>query len=276
MLTVPNATLKSIAVTPANPAIVFSTQQPFTATGTFSDSSTLDITSSVTWLSSDLTKILITPTGLATGVGTTAAGQSVTITATKNSVTGRSSATVILPSAVSIAITPGTTKLAQHTGRRYTATATLANGDTLNVTNLSSWSSSDATIATVGSSTGVVQAEAVTNPDNPVTITVSYTDATQHTVTQNIALDVTNATVQTITVTPSQASIPVGIQKSFDATGAFSDGTTQDIATNVTWSSSLGSVASITASGVAMSLSEGTTNIAAVFEGVTGVRRSLR
>src|SRR5215469_15489261 len=42
-LTVPNATLKSIAVTPADPAIVFSTQQPFTATGTFSDGSTLDI-----------------------------------------------------------------------------------------------------------------------------------------------------------------------------------------------------------------------------------------
>jgi hypothetical protein len=99
---------------------------------------------------------------------------------------------------------------------------------------------------------------------------VSYTDATQHTVTQNIALDVTNATLQTIIVTPSQASIPVGIQEFFDATGAFSDGTTQDIGTNVTWSSSSPSVVSVNSSGVAMSLTEGTTNITAVFEGVTG------
>jgi hypothetical protein len=273
-LRVTNATLRSIAVTPANPAIVFSTQQPFAATGTFSDGSTLDITSSVTWSSSDLTKILITPTGLATGVGTTTAGQSVTITATKNSVTGSTTATVILPSVVSIAITPGTTKLAQNTSRQYTATATLANGGTLNVSNLSSWSSSDATIATVGSSTGVVQAKAVTSPDNLITISVSYTDATQHTVTQSIALDVTDATVQTITVTPSQASIPVGIEESFDATGTFSDGTTQDIAANVTWSSSFPDKVSINSSGVAMSLSEGIvvapTNITAVFEGVMG------
>ena len=69
-----NSTLSSIAVTP-NPATslkVGSTEQ-FTATGTYSDNSTANITSSATWASSDNTKATILAGGLATGVavGTT-------------------------------------------------------------------------------------------------------------------------------------------------------------------------------------------------------------
>jgi len=61
--------LSSIAVTPASPAdlAVGSTQQ-FTATGTYSDGSVADITSQVTWASSDPAIASISPTGLATGV----------------------------------------------------------------------------------------------------------------------------------------------------------------------------------------------------------------
>ena len=51
VLTVTAATLVSIAVTPANPSIAKGTTQQFTATGTYSDSSTANITSSVTWSS---------------------------------------------------------------------------------------------------------------------------------------------------------------------------------------------------------------------------------
>ena len=49
VLTVTAATLQSIAVTPANPSIAKGPTQQFTATGTYSDSSTQNLTSQVTW-----------------------------------------------------------------------------------------------------------------------------------------------------------------------------------------------------------------------------------
>src|SRR5450631_2846279 len=53
-LTVSAATLVSIAVTPPNPSIVLGLVQQFSATGTFSDSTVLDLTASAVWSSSDL------------------------------------------------------------------------------------------------------------------------------------------------------------------------------------------------------------------------------
>ena len=59
----------TIAVTPASPAnlAVGSTQQ-FTATGTYSDGSNANISSLVTWASSNTTVATISSAGLATGV----------------------------------------------------------------------------------------------------------------------------------------------------------------------------------------------------------------
>src|SRR6185437_995531 len=45
------ATLQSIAVTPANPSAPKGTTEQFTATGTFSDNTTANLTSQVTWAS---------------------------------------------------------------------------------------------------------------------------------------------------------------------------------------------------------------------------------
>ena len=45
----PAATLTSIAVTPANATLTVGAAQPYTATGTYSDSGTHDLTSQVTW-----------------------------------------------------------------------------------------------------------------------------------------------------------------------------------------------------------------------------------
>ena len=63
------ATLTSIAVTPANPTIQTGTTRQFTATGTYSNTTkTQDITSQVTWASSNTAVATIDGSGLATGV----------------------------------------------------------------------------------------------------------------------------------------------------------------------------------------------------------------
>ena len=64
----PPPTLTSIAVTPNNPTISTGATQQFTATGTYSDSSTQNITSQVSWNSSTPAVATINASGLASGV----------------------------------------------------------------------------------------------------------------------------------------------------------------------------------------------------------------
>ncbi len=261
-LTVTSATLQSITVTPVAQQIVYQTQQQFTATGNFSDGSHSDITSSVTWSSSDTTKITIIPTGLATGVGTTSSP--VTITATKSPASpGTTTATVIPPNVQSITITPGTTNLAAGTSRQYTATAYLANGSSFNVTNQATWSSSAPNVASVGTNTGLVKASA--SNFGPAVISATYSG-----VTQNITLSINNVTVNSITVTPSAPTMPAGVLQHFNATAVFSDMSVQDISQNVTWNSATPTVATISAFGIATSVAPGTSSITATFGGQTG------
>ena len=75
--------LTSIEVTPETASIVIDSTQQFTATGTYSDDSTADLTESVTWTSSNPDVAIITASGLATGVSK----GTVTITAASNGVT---------------------------------------------------------------------------------------------------------------------------------------------------------------------------------------------
>src|SRR6266436_6096857 len=62
----PPPTLSSLKVTPANASVTEGSQQQFTATGTFSDASTQDVTKSVRWSSSDNSIVTIDSAGLAT------------------------------------------------------------------------------------------------------------------------------------------------------------------------------------------------------------------
>ncbi|HWR36091.1 MAG TPA: Ig-like domain-containing protein [Clostridia bacterium] len=86
------STLQSIQITPNNPAIGVSATQQFTATGTFQDNSTQNISTLVTWSSSDTAIATISSSGLATAVAT---GTS-TITATASNASGQVTGTVTL------------------------------------------------------------------------------------------------------------------------------------------------------------------------------------
>src|SRR5437773_1498335 len=63
-LTAKNATLVSIGVTPANPNLPQGLTRQFTATGTYSDSSTQDLTAQVAWSSSNTGVATIDSAGL--------------------------------------------------------------------------------------------------------------------------------------------------------------------------------------------------------------------
>jgi trimeric autotransporter adhesin len=99
-----------------------------------------------------------------------------------------------------------------------------------------------------------------------VTISGSINGQTPATAT----LTVSNATIQTITVTPAMPTIALGGLQQFAASGMFSDGSTEDITSVVTWSSSTPTVAVVNQNGVASSATHGQTTINATFKSVTG------
>ncbi len=83
--------LTSIAITPMNPSVYPGNTQQFVATGTYSDSSTQDITSAVTWSSSNPAVATI---GANSGLASTLAPLTTTISATQGSVAGMTTLTV--------------------------------------------------------------------------------------------------------------------------------------------------------------------------------------
>ncbi|MCB1190546.1 MAG: Ig-like domain-containing protein [Leptospiraceae bacterium] len=91
------ATLVSIAISPANPTVVNGLTQQFTATGTYTDSSNQDITSSVTWSSSDVTKSTISNAGGSKGLATSVSAGTSNVIATLGAVTSSPSVLTIDP-----------------------------------------------------------------------------------------------------------------------------------------------------------------------------------
>jgi len=264
-LTVTSAVITSIAVTPANANIPLGIAQQFTATGTFSDSSVQDVTGVVTWRSSVTSIASITVSGLASGLNI----GSTNISATVGTVSGSAPLMVNAANLSSLAITLGNGSIAQGTSIQLTATGTFNDGGTRNLTRQVIWSSSDTTVATIGSGTGVASGQ-----PRAVSGTTIIT-ATLGSASTSVNLTVTNATISSISVTPTGITIPIGAQKGFTATGLFSDSSSQDITANCHWTSSNTAVATMGSGGgmgpiTATSVGAGTTNITAGFGGGNG------
>jgi hypothetical protein len=94
MLTVTAATLTSIAINPANPATTVGRTVLFTATGTFSDGSTLDVTALVTWTSSSVGTADVSNAAGSRGQATAFAAGTTTIQAQRGAVTATTILTV--------------------------------------------------------------------------------------------------------------------------------------------------------------------------------------
>ena len=76
------ATLVSIGVTPATPSKAKGLTQQLTATGVYTDNSTQDLTTTVTWSSSDTNRVTISNADGSRGLASTPGVGAVTVTAT--------------------------------------------------------------------------------------------------------------------------------------------------------------------------------------------------
>ena len=241
--------LQSIAVAPSSPSVMKGATQAFTATGTYSDNSSADLTASVTWSSSDTSIATIAATGVATGVKV---GGPVTITAMQGSVSGTAQLTITAPSLQSIAVIPASASVAAGLTQQFTATGTYSDSSTADLTSSVAWSSSNNLVATVSNTAGSQGLAKGVSAGGPVVIA-----ATQGAVSGSAQLTVTAATLQSITVSPASTSVPSGLTTPFTATGHYSDSSTQNLTASVTWLSSNTTVATVAASGIATGVKAG-------------------
>jgi hypothetical protein len=155
-LTVSPAVLLSIAVTPSNPTVPKGKTQQLVATGTYSDGSTQNLTGSVLWA--------VAPGGIAavsgTGMATAQSLGTATVTAASGSIVGADALTVSAPVLVSIAVAPANSSIGLGGTQQMTATGTLSDASTQDLTSSATWASGSPTVASI-SSTGLAEADSL-------------------------------------------------------------------------------------------------------------------
>ena len=258
-LNVTTATLQSITITPSNPIVPPHSRIQLTAIGNFSDGSQ-QVLSGVSWHTSAPQIAMVNGSGVLRSKNSK--NKAVTVTAKLNGVTGTTSVTVTSMTIQTVTIQPTNPTMAAGTKLQFSLVGTFSDGTTqVDLTAAARWQTSNyakAVINRQGLATGVSA--------GTVTITGGVNGQGSATTT----LTVTNATVQSITVTPANPTIALGSSQQFAASGSFSDGSTQDVSNVVTWTSSTPTVAVVNLSGVAASASHGTTNVNATLTGITG------
>ena len=260
-LTVTNATLNQGGLTIANPPLTLAAglTAQLAATGSYSDGTTVDVTASVSWVSSDPAVATVSLTGLVTAVGAGTAtitgtldGQTVTLMVTVTSAT-------LNPNGLSITTPPLT--LAAGLTAQLAANGSYDDGSNLDVTASVSWTSSAPAVATVSPS-GLVTAVA----PGSATITGSLNGETA-----TLAVTVTNATLNTngLVITTPPLTLAAGLTSQLAATGSYSDGSSQNVTASVNWSSSNTAAATVSPSGLVTAVAPGSAIITGTLDGET-------
>jgi len=146
-ITVGQATISSIAVTPSSIAVFLGYGEQFSAMATFSDSSTQDITQSALWTSSVPSVATINSSGYATSIST----GTTTVSATFGSMSAGATLVVNPAIAISLVVTPASSSVIVGGQQQISATLNYSNGSSVNVTSTVTWSSSKPAVATVSS-----------------------------------------------------------------------------------------------------------------------------
>lgn len=253
--------LTSVTVLPADPRIAGTTTQQLTAIGRYSDDSDRDVTAEAAWTSSDIAVATVSGSGLVTPAqpGTT------TITASVGGRAGSTTLTVTNAQLQSIDVTPANPSIANGTRQQFTATGHFDDASIQDLTANVAWTSSDASVD-VGNgsgSGGLATSTALGAATSTITATLGA-------ISGSTVLTVKSVTLTSVSVTPVSPVIQVGQAQQFEASGSFSDASTQSMTREVTWDSSATSVATIGSTGRATGVFAGTTTITATSSALLG------
>ncbi|MGC1830933.1 MAG: IPT/TIG domain-containing protein [Candidatus Acidiferrales bacterium] len=202
-----NPVLVSIAVTPANSSVPFGNTQQFAATGTYSDGSTQNLTSTASWSSSTPTVATINSAGLATGV----AEGTATIAATFGGFSSSAVLSVAPAVPASIAVSPQNPSIAAGGTQQFTATGIYPDGSTQDLTTSVAWSSSNSSVLWI-SNTLCTQGIAVGTSTGTASVTATFGGVAATTMVTVVPATVPNPpTITSVTPTTGAAGTQVMI-----------------------------------------------------------------
>lgn len=256
VLTVTNATVTQIQITPPSLTLAKGTKGKLTAIATYSDNSTQDVSSQVVWNSSNIGVATINLSGEVSAVS----NGSATLTGRVGAVTSNGvSLSVTNASVNQIDLSATASTLAAGTKAQLTAVASYSDGSSQNITPLVSWSSSDSDVATVSTS-GEVTAV------SPGTAVITGSFAGQ---ISTLTVTVTAATVSAIQISTPLTSLALGTNGQLKALATYSDDTLVDVTGQISWSSSAPALVSVDANGQIKALAVGSAVISGSLGGTS-------
>jgi len=170
----------------------------------------------------------------------------------------------------SIAISPESpNNLPIGSTQQFTAIGTYSDGSTADITDSVKWEIDPDNVATISSS-GLLTGVASGN----IEINAVLSGVTSPAI--DLAVVLPTPTLSSITLTPkTPANLPIGSSQQFTAIGTYSDGSTAEISSVVTWASSDTTVATISSFGITTGMAAGSTDITATLNGATSAPISL-
>jgi Big-like domain-containing protein len=262
-LTVTDSVLTKIQVFPSLATAASGRTVQFSATGVYSDGQEEDVTSLVTWTSSDTGVATISNSSSSDGLASTISEGQTTISARFSGITGQAQLTVESAELESLEISPLNPVVTSGGTVQFKVVGVFTNHTTLDLTKSVAFTSSNTSVAKVSNDAGTRGlATGLSNGQS----TITATDPTSG-LSANTSIQVGAATLVSIEVTPADSAIAEGLTQQFVAVGTYSDLTTRDISSSVTWSSSSTATATISNSagsrGLATAVADGTTTITA-------------
>jgi len=230
-VTVTEAVLEQILVTPQNKTIPMYSQEQYAAEAVFSDMTVNDITNEVIWMSTNPQVAIFDDDTHKGRINTESPGMT-TIMASYQSMTGSTFLTVSDAKLDSIIVIPQSISIPLGSMHQFTATGIFEDEIDDDLTDKVTWTSSDITVARVSNdlpNKGLV---------NAVSIGTAFIRATFQNKTGYSNLTVLSPELISILISPDIYAIEMGETKQLYANGYYTNSTVNDITNLVTWMSS--------------------------------------
>ena len=232
-LTVKSRALTAIHVTPSDPGLALGSTLILGARGDYDDGSSQTLADQVTWESQDTAVAVVDSEGMVTPV----APGSVRISASQGETAGSVLLTVTAATLDAIEVVFDNSTLAAGTHVTLAAIGHYSDGSTQDLTGQVRWTSSDGAVADVQAGT---RAEVTARMPGSATLTARF-----GAVESQLPLTVSDAVLTSLDIGPAALSVVKGGELAFSALGQYSDGSTQDLTEQVTWSSADSTIAGV-------------------------------
>ncbi len=225
-LSVSAATLNSIDISPPSARLALGTQVSFQAIGRYSDGTIQDVSMQVSWLAVDTTIASISNAPGSQGLAMTLNTGTSAITATLDGVVGNALLTTTAAQLVSINVEPSILSLPAGTGQNLSVEGSFSDGSVQFISEQVAWESDNTDVAAINNGT----LDALV----PGSARIS---ASLRGVSGSTTLTVTNAILSSVQISPDAPALVVGTQTQLQATAIYSDGSQNDVTTQVIWGS---------------------------------------